>query len=98
LPLEACEVERRGGTHVHARSLASPGLEWHGGASARSTRRMVRQNWFVTLAQMLPPFGVLFCCGIFRFVFLETLRIIQCMKRRGVQISYAQHVWFDYAE
>ena len=36
--------------------------------AARRTRRMVRQNWFLTLAQMQPLLTVLFCYGKFEFV------------------------------
>src|SRR5512143_636422 len=73
-PLEACVVERRGETHARARSPRRAG-----GARARRTRRMVRKR-LLTLAQMQPPFAVLFCCK-FGFVFvLETFRKIRCVQ------------------
>jgi hypothetical protein len=40
-------------------------MAWRGGACM--TYAIVRQNWFLTLAQMQSSFAVLFCCGKFGF-------------------------------
>src|SRR5512141_1245831 len=74
-----CGGEKRGNTS--ARSLASPGLAWQGRRRACTTYASNGpKNWLLTLAQMQPPFAVLFCCK-FGFVFvLETFRKIRCVQ------------------
>src|SRR5512141_2974207 len=70
-----CGGEKRGNTRALAR------LAWQGRRRACTTYASNGpKNWLLTLAQMQPPFAVLFCCK-FGFVFvLETFRKIRCVQ------------------
>lgn len=76
-------------------------LAWHGMAARMHD---VHAEWFLTLAQMQPPFAVLFYCGKFRFVCFgntlnnlvretawspDKLRTTYPVRLRGVEIVQA---------
>ncbi len=92
--LEACEVERREGTHARTRS---PGLAMPGG-----TRTTYMSNGLPKLVPHPCADAVSFCSFVLLWEiwiwFLETLRITRCVKQRGVRISYARLIRFGYAE
>src|SRR5512139_3251500 len=92
-----CGGEKRGNTRVC--SLATPGRAGQGKRRACTTYTSNGpQNWLLTLAQMQPPFAVLFCCRKFGFVlFWKHSEKSGASKRREVRISL-RLIWFGYAE
>src|SRR5512141_1573754 len=97
-----CGGEKRGNTR--ARSLASPRLAGQGRAGQGRRRACTTyasngpKNWLLTLAQMQPPFAVLFCCKFGFVLFWKRSEKSGACKRRGVRISYARLIRFGYAQ